>query len=163
MGEGFSVQVLLGAAGAVAVVALILAIVALVNGRRVKRRLRKWQTIHETADLEKVYQQTVARVSELEAQLTDMARQLDEFQEQLRRKVTTARVLRYNAFAETGSDLSFSLALLDDHQDGVVVSSIYGRDESRTYAKPVYGGSSPYPLTEEELAVMAGERQLTRQ
>lgn len=59
-------------------------------------------------------------------------------------------IVRYNAFRETGHDLSFSIAWLNQRQDGVVVTSIYARGESNVYAKPVIGGQSPYPLSEEE-------------
>ncbi|MDF2570695.1 MAG: hypothetical protein K0R55_2299 [Sporomusa sp.] len=59
-------------------------------------------------------------------------------------------VVRFNAFEDTGSDLSFALALLDGKKNGVVLSSIYGRNESRVYAKPVVAGQSTYHLTDEE-------------
>ena len=59
-------------------------------------------------------------------------------------------VVRFNAFNDTGSDLSFAVALLDSRGDGVVISTIFGRDESRTYAKPVQKGVSSYHLSEEE-------------
>lgn len=59
-------------------------------------------------------------------------------------------VVRYNAFQDVGSDLSFAVALLDRQGDGVVLSSLYGREDTRSYAKPVKNGQSTYPLTEEE-------------
>ena len=59
-------------------------------------------------------------------------------------------LVRFNAFENTGSDLSFALALLDAKRNGVVVSSLFGRNESRVYAKPVVKGLSTYFLTEEE-------------
>ncbi|MCL2057560.1 MAG: DUF4446 family protein [Oscillospiraceae bacterium] len=59
-------------------------------------------------------------------------------------------VVRYNAFHNVGSDQSFSLALLDHEDNGVVISGIFGRDSSTTYAKPVKFGVSDYVLTEEE-------------
>lgn len=59
-------------------------------------------------------------------------------------------MVRYNAFKDTGSDLSFSLALLNQHNDGVVLNGIYARDSSNIYAKPVKNGNSTYILSEEE-------------
>ena len=59
-------------------------------------------------------------------------------------------VVRYNAFHNVGSDQSFSVALLDNEDNGVVISGIFGRDSSTTYAKPVKYGVSEYILTEEE-------------
>ena len=62
--------------------------------------------------------------------------------------------IRYNAFNDMGSDLSFSIALLDDKLDGFVITSIYGRDESNTYAKPILKGESTYPLSVEEMQAL---------
>jgi hypothetical protein len=63
-------------------------------------------------------------------------------------------LLRYDAFEDVGGRLSFSCALLDDHGNGVVVTSINGRQDTRVYAKPVSEGTSAYNLsTEEEEAI----------
>lgn len=64
--------------------------------------------------------------------------------------VQNVGVVRFNAFDDTGSDLSFAVALLDAKGNGVILSSIFGRNESRTYAKPVTAGQSPYFLSDEE-------------
>lgn len=63
---------------------------------------------------------------------------------------TKTGMVRYNAFRDTGSDLSFSLALLNEHNDGVVLNGIYARDMSNIYAKPIEGGKSKYALSDEE-------------
>lgn len=63
-------------------------------------------------------------------------------------------VKRFNAFENTGSDLSYAVALLDMNGNGVILSSIYGRDESRTYAKPIVNGKSKYHLSGEEEEVL---------
>ena len=59
-------------------------------------------------------------------------------------------VVRFDAFRDLGGLLSFAVALIDDRGNGLVFSSIYGRSESRTYAKPVIERSSPYELSPEE-------------
>ena len=59
-------------------------------------------------------------------------------------------VVRYDAFGDMGGHLSWSLALLDDGGDGVVLTSIHGRSEARTYAKNVMGWSSEQQLSPEE-------------
>lgn len=63
-------------------------------------------------------------------------------------------VKRFNAFENTGSDLSYAVALLDMNGNGIILSSIYGRDESRTYAKPIVNGESKYHLSSEEQEVL---------
>ena len=59
-------------------------------------------------------------------------------------------LVRYDAFEDVGGRLSFSCALLDDNANGVVVTSINGRQDTRVYAKPIVGGKSGYNLSVEE-------------
>jgi len=75
----------------------------------------------------------------------------DKRQEQLiRGSVRNVALLRYDAFEDVGGRLSFSCAMLDAHGDGVVLTSINGRQETRVYAKLVTGGRSSYNLSGEE-------------
>ena len=67
-------------------------------------------------------------------------------------------VVRYDAFGDMGGRLSFSAAVVDDRGDGLVVSSIHARGESRTYAKGVVGGDSDATLTPEEQQALAAAR-----
>jgi len=59
-------------------------------------------------------------------------------------------MVRYDAFGDMGGKLSWSLALLDDHANGVVVTSIHGRSDGRTYAKSISNGQCEQPLSPEE-------------
>ncbi|MEW8957050.1 DUF4446 family protein [Clostridium sp.] len=59
-------------------------------------------------------------------------------------------VVRYKAFEDVGSDLSFSISLLNENNDGVILTGIFGRNESTCYAKPVDKGISRYDLSDEE-------------
>lgn len=68
-------------------------------------------------------------------------------------------VVHYDAFQEMGGRLSFSAALFDDRGDGVVLSSINGRSETRTYAKTLVAGSSEHELSPEEKQAIARARQ----
>ncbi|MBD5831959.1 DUF4446 family protein [Janibacter melonis] len=67
-------------------------------------------------------------------------------------------VVRYDAFGDMGGRLSFSAALLDGQGDGLVLTSIHGRGESRTYAKGVTAGESETTLTPEERQAVAAAR-----
>ena len=72
-------------------------------------------------------------------------------------------LVRYDAFEDVGGRLSFSCAMLNDEGDGVVMTSINGRQDTRVYAKPVHRGESVHNLSEEEAAAireaMVGPRQ----
>lgn len=71
-------------------------------------------------------------------------------EEIIRGAVQRVGLLRYDAFEDVGGRLSFSCAMLDDRGDGVVLTSINGRQETRVYAKPVLQGRSSYNLSSEE-------------
>jgi len=63
-------------------------------------------------------------------------------------------ILRYRAFENVGSDLSFSISMLDNNNDGFILTGIYGRNDSTTYAKPIEKGLSRYDLSAEEKEVL---------
>jgi hypothetical protein len=74
-------------------------------------------------------------------------------------KITTnclqkVSIIRYKAFEDVGSDLSYSIAMLDANNNGILLTSIYGRNESTTYAKPIDKGISRYDLSDEEEKVL---------
>jgi hypothetical protein len=76
--------------------------------------------------------------------------------------LTHVGVVRYDAFSDVGGRLSFSAALLTEKGDGIVISSINGREASRVYAKPVEERSSTYSLSqEEEQAIAQAVRKVT--
>lgn len=69
---------------------------------------------------------------------------------------------RFNPFRDAGGDQSFALALADQDGNGVVLSSLHSRDNTRVYGKPLAGWESPYPLTDEERAVINQARNDSR-
>lgn len=87
----------------------------------------------------------------------DNAQRLDNIERSLARLDAIAEktvrhigVVRFNAFNNVGSDQSFSVAMLDNRANGVVFTSLYGRELSQVYAKPIRDGKSSYLLTQEE-------------
>ena len=99
--------------------------------------------------------------------LEQAIRQLYDGQERLgqtmKGAVQRVGLVRYDAFEDVGGRLSFSCAMLNDEGDGVLVTSINGRQDTRVYAKPVYRGESLHNLSTEEAAAvreaMLGPRQ----
>lgn len=89
----------------------------------------------------------IERVNIMNEDLVNLKNQMDK-------SMQKCNIIRYNAFKDTGSDLSFSIALLDNFNDGFVLTGIYGRNESITYAKPISKGASKYPLSVEEELVL---------
>lgn len=97
---------------------------------------------------------TLTEVRAAKAEMQALEENQQAMREQMKSCVQKVKLMRYNAFADTGSDLSYSLSLLDENNNGVVLSSIYGREDNRTYAKPIENGKSTYNLSDEEKKVL---------
>ena len=108
------------------------------------KKLGNGENIEE--DLEN-YIYRVERVEKENNQIRNLIDSLDSNMENCIQKIG---MVRYNAFKDTGSNLSFALALLDEHNNGVVFNGIYSREMSNIYAKPGEKGQSKYTVSEEE-------------
>jgi hypothetical protein len=95
---------------------------------------------------------------ELARYRADLDRRLTSLEASLAQKLPHIGFVRYNAFDNTGSDLSYALALLTKNGDGVVISSIWSREETRTFGKAVSGFSSAQDASNEERAAIAQAR-----
>jgi len=105
------------------------------------------------------------RFARVEAALEEIVRmqqrtdvRLAELERIARSEVPRVGFVRYNAFEDVGSDLSFALALLNAEGDGVVLNSIYSREETRTYGKAVKGFTSVTDASREERAAIEAAR-----
>lgn len=135
-------------------VMILLALIIFININirmaKMNRRYRKMMQGMEGVNIERLLighidevRQTVAKVEQLSAACSKM--------ENISKNcVQKMGIVRFNAFEDTGSDLSYAVALLDGQNNGIIMSSIFGRSESRSYAKPVVDGQSSYFLTNEE-------------
>lgn len=124
----------------------------LINNIKLNNRYKKFMSkigngknIEE--DLNKFINE-VSRVEEQNAEIISFCKSLDE---DISKCIQKVGIVRYSAFKDTGSDLSFATALLDEKNNGVVFNGIYSREMSNIYAKPVENGNSKYTLSEEEL------------
>jgi Protein of unknown function (DUF4446) len=90
----------------------------------------------------------------LRGKLNLVGRETAQLRQRVSSLVGTVGLTRYDAFPDAGGHLSYSAAFLDEAGDGVVLSTINGRTETRSYAKPVRGGRSDHSLSEEELAAI---------
>lgn len=122
---------------------------------KMNKRYRKMMQGMEGENLEKLL---IAHIEEVK----QVVRKVDGLSEDCKRLESIAKdcvqkvaLVRFNAFEDVGSDLSFAIAFLDSYNNGIVISSIYGRNEFRTYSKPIVSGNSTYLLTEEEKQALA--------
>lgn len=87
--------------------------------------------------------------------IKEIREHLKKIEEESKNHVQKVGLVRFNPFSETGGDQSFVAAILDDHDDGLVISSLHGRDMTRIYAKPIKGGKAKgYELSKEEERVV---------
>lgn len=129
---------------------LLLTILLWVRVSALTRRYREFMTGSSGASLEDTLHETLTKASEQTEALRELRFALRELEQAHQGAVQHLGIVRFNAFPDTGSDLSFAVAILDGHANGVVLSSLYGREESRVYAKPIRAGRSTYHLTQEE-------------
>lgn len=88
--------------------------------------------------------------------LESASKRVGSLEEAVPKNIRKVGLVRYNPFSDAGGDQSFALALLNDRLDGIVISSLYGRDINRVYTKSIKNGKSQYQLTEEEIQAIKG-------
>ena len=112
--------------------------------RKFMEKIGKGENIEE--DLEN-YMYRVERVEKQNYEINNIMKTINEDMNKCIQKVG---IVRYSAFNDIGSDLSFALALLDYNNDGIVLNGIYSREMSNIYAKPIKNGKSSYTISQEE-------------
>lgn len=149
---------LAGVIMAFAAVIVLMAIVQIIQAVKLRKMRRRYEAMMSGSGVE-----------DLESLLIDLKMQSDMLEEGQREQQmlieaaqskicgmkSKVAVKRYNAFGERGNDLSFSLAIVDDNRNGIVLTSLHNRENSYIYSKPVEGGESQYPLSPEEKEVIA--------
>jgi hypothetical protein len=150
-----------------ALVALGLSLLAMLlafGSARRSRRARPNETVPADEQLEVVAEAQGRSIQRLEGAVRQLAGGEKALGEVLRSTIQHVGLVRFDAFEDMGGRLSFSAALLDDHGDGIVITSINGRQDTRCYAKLVRAGTSIHNLSgEEEQAIreaMGGPREV---
>ena len=132
----------------------LLIIMTLSNRAKIKRLKHKYYKLMNGlngVNMEAVIEDCLEKVNGVIEKNKEIEFEINSIQRNLYYCIQKVGVIRYNAFDNVGSDLSFSIALLDNNDDGLVISSLYSRDSSSTYAKPVLSGKSRYALSAEEI------------
>lgn len=101
-------------------------------------------------DLKEALEKILSKQEGQEELSEQLQKQIDDLKKDVSFNIQKVGLLRYNPFAETGGDHSFSLALLDKHNTGVVITGLHSRDSTRIYTKPLTKGESSYNLSKEE-------------
>jgi hypothetical protein len=89
-------------------------------------------------------------LNEQKAESVATSAKVETIRQALMKTKSKVAIHRYNAFNEGGSDLSFTIAILDEYQDGIILTGIHSREQMYVYAKPVQNAQSTYTLSPEE-------------
>lgn len=134
---------------------LLISLVVIVKSlNRLEKRYKKLTRGVNNKNLEKIVTQYLDNIDSVKADTETVKNQQLELEKRLNTCIQKVAVVRYKAFEDVGSDLSFSIALLNHNNDGVIITGIYGRSDSTVYAKPIDKCISRYDLSEEEEEVL---------
>lgn len=98
----------------------------------------------------KNFEEILSHFQNLEKGFAKISKELEDIKLQSKLSIQKIGVVRFNPFKEVGGDQSFSIALLDANDNGVVITSLYTREGNRVYGKPIKNGASEYALSNEE-------------
>ncbi len=101
-------------------------------------------------NIEEILKKYIQKVEEVDEKNKEIMEYCNRLEKDISLCIKKIGMVRYSAFKDTGSDLSFALALLNEKNDGVILNGIYSREMSNIYGKPVIKGKSEYTISEEE-------------
>ncbi len=104
----------------------------------------------EVTDLKKVLEKILKRGEANTDELKILGRRIDLIEEDGKFHIQKVGIIRFNPFKELGGDHSFSLAILDSHDSGIIITSLHTRDRTRVYMKDIKKGKSGFELSAEE-------------
>ena len=104
----------------------------------------------ESGGIDEILDRQLKSVESLSERVDALNKLHHELEHLSQRTIQKVAVIRYNPFSDTGGDQSFAIALLDSLGNGVVVSSLHSRTDTRVFAKPVQSGRSKFQLSDEE-------------
>ena len=131
-------------------VTITLLIVTLCKLKKLRRRVDTLTRGKDTESMEDVILNFFERIESLENEENKTKSDIKEIKENLKITYQKTGLVKYDAFREMSGALSYSLALLDKENNGVLISSMYSREGCYTYAKDIVNGESKLNLSEEE-------------
>jgi hypothetical protein len=133
------------------IVVLFLLIMNMTQLSKVRKRYNQMINGGSPENVEQILIGVQNNINQLTKQNKLQLVEIEQIKQQMRKMKSRLGVQRYNAFSQDGgSDLSFSIVILDEEHDGVVLTGIHGREQTFIYAKPVEKGQSTYSLSPEE-------------
>jgi hypothetical protein len=145
----FALEITLGLA-LLSLILLVMTVALSARLARTSRLVRSLMTGPDGADLEAMLRGYAQRVQTVESQQGQVEAALSSLTAQLRGCVQNVGLVRFDAFGDVSGGQSFSVALLDGGGNGVVVTGLFGRSDSRCFGKSIRNGASEQALAQEE-------------
>ncbi|MFC6334333.1 DUF4446 family protein [Paenibacillus septentrionalis] len=142
---------------AVAIIIIIQTILLIGLSFKLKKLTRSYRAMMDSTGVENLEEVLIGIKQEqnrYKEEINASKQKIEALEQRMPQLKSKVAIHRYNAFADSGSDLSFSLAITNDEKDGVVLTSIYSREGMYVYGKPIQKGQSNYSLTPEERKVI---------
>ena len=152
------VETQLNVALAVAGGAFLMAIYALLVAKKARKQMVIFRGTATEEDILSANLAQVERVDDLVEKVSKLGQSVVVAQRDVAAALRHLAVVRYNATGDMGGQFSFSLAVLDDSANGIVITSIQSHNSSRVYSKTVFGGKSETPLSPEEVQAITSAR-----
>ncbi len=121
---------------------------------QIKKKLKVFFAGKKASDLEGVLFEEIKRMKKSEADIKKLFKSSNVLEKMASQSIQKTGLVRFNPFKDTGGDQSFAIALLDSKDNGLVISSLYSREGTRIYSKPIEAGQSKYPLSKEEMEAL---------
>lgn len=115
-----------------------------------EKRLKRFFLGKKAKDLEDTIIALGDEIMELKNARNDIEKEIVVINSKLKKSIRGVETIRFNPFPDQGSNQSFAIGILNEENDGVVISSLYSRDRMSVFAKPVKNGKSEYELSSEE-------------
>ena len=133
---------------------ILLIIIIILNSIKMAKTRKEYKAylkkLGNGKNIEEMIKKYINRVEEINEENQKTMNYCKQMDNRISGCIQKIGMVRYSAFKDTGSDLSFTLAMLDENDDGIVLNGIYSREMSNIYAKPIERGTSKYTLSEEE-------------
>lgn len=146
----YNIEIIMGLLVAFFVL-LALYLIAEIRISKLKERYNELVRGADDVNIEELLIKNGYEIDQLRENIFILNKDFESLQTKLTFAIQKVGFIRYNAFADMGSELSFSIVFLDNFLNGFVLTSIYGREQSTCYAKPIKNGKSIYPLSAEEI------------
>ena len=130
---------------------LILYLFSMFKLTKINKNYKKFmKKIGNGNNIEEMLKKYITKVEEIDTKNDEIVKYCNKLKDEISLSIKKVGMIRYSAFKNTGSDLSFALALLNDANDGIILNGIYSREMSNIYAKQIRNGKCNNKLSEEE-------------